>query len=258
MPRPMDSNEPMFDSDDTPVDQMDTGVSSTVATVEAPSVFDPVLHHTRTLEVLEQTYVVVRNVKISQGSSLGDDHAARVKVEQAFASQRAHFEEYVRHLEGHFQSQMLVGTAQLAQVRGEAERLGSELLVASAALESRDKVHRELNETIRRDSEAKARMDGEIRKLQEVVHLGKLENVALSGRVRDLERNVSVGTSHHRDVSKGIDRLHEALLSLGDSITTNIGVVNNNTKCINDALHVVREDTPYPPPHPTTFGIGWR
>ena len=86
-------------------------------------------------------------------------------------------------------------------------------------------------------------MDGEIRKLQEVIHLGKLENVALSGRVRDLEHNVSVGTSHHRDVSKGIDRLHEALLSLGDSITTNIGVVNTNTKCINDALHVVREDT---------------
>ena len=130
----------MFDSDDKPVDQMDTGVTSTVATVEAPSVFDPVLHHTRTLEVLEQTYVTVRNVKISQGSSLEDDHAARVKVEQAFASQRAHFEEYVHHLEGHFQNQMFVGSAQLAEVRGEAEQLSSDLRVASAALESRDSV----------------------------------------------------------------------------------------------------------------------
>ena len=75
------------------------------------------------------------------------------------------------------------------------------------------------------------------------MHGSKLENVALSGRVRELERTISVGTSQHRDVSKGIDRLHEALLSLGDSITTNIGIVNNNTKCINDALHVVSEDT---------------
>ena len=93
MPRPMDNNEPMFDSDDKPVDQMDTGVNSTVVTVEAPNVFDPVLHRNRTLKVLEQTYVTVRKVKVSQGTTLEDDHAARVEVERGFASQRAHFEE---------------------------------------------------------------------------------------------------------------------------------------------------------------------
>ena len=75
------------------------------------------------------------------------------------------------------------------------------------------------------------------------MHKGKLENSALSSQVSELERNISLGTSHHRDVSSGIDRLHEALLSLGDSITTNIGIVNDNTKCISNALHVVHEDT---------------
>ena len=55
MPSLMDSNEPMFDSDDKPVDQMDTGVNSTVVAVEAPNVFDPILHRNRTLEVLEQS-----------------------------------------------------------------------------------------------------------------------------------------------------------------------------------------------------------
>ena len=32
-------------------------------------------------------------------------------------------------------------------------------------------------------------------------------------------------------------------MSLGDLITTNIGIVNDNTKCVNDALHAVHEDT---------------
>ena len=107
----MPSQEPMFDNDGGPVDHMDTGDASAVTTVEAPQIFDPVLHHNRTLEVLEQTYVTVRNVKISQGSTLEDDHAARVEVKRAFALQRAHFEEYVRRLEGHFQNQMSVGSA---------------------------------------------------------------------------------------------------------------------------------------------------
>ena len=206
----MDSQEPVLNIDGGPVDHMDTGDASAVeaATVEAPLIFDPVLHRTRTLEVLEQTYVTVRSVKINQGTSLDDDYAARVEVERAFALQRAHFEEYVRHLEGHFQNQMSIGSAQLVEVRREAERLSSDLRIASAALESRNKVARELNKTISRDSEVKARMDGEICQLREVVHASKLENVALSGRVKELERNISFGTSHHRDMSNGIHRLH--------------------------------------------------
>ena len=117
MPSPMDSQEPMFDSDNKqPVAQMDTGVTSTVTTMEAPQVFDPEHHHNCTLEVLEQMYVTVRKIKISQGHTLEDDYAARVEVERAFASQRAHFEEYVRHLEGHFQTQMSIGSAQLVKV----------------------------------------------------------------------------------------------------------------------------------------------
>ena len=78
----MDSQEPMFDSDGGPVDHMDTGDASAVTTVEAPLIFHPVFHRTRTLEVLEQTYVTVRSVKISQGASLDDDHAARVEALQ--------------------------------------------------------------------------------------------------------------------------------------------------------------------------------
>ena len=228
-----------------PVDlmNMDTGDGLAVTTVEAPLVFDPALQHTRTLEVLDQTYVTVRRVKISQGSSLEDDHVARVEVERAFASQRSQFEEYVLHLEGHFRHQMSVGSAQLVEAREEVKGLASNLRVASASLESRDRIAHELNETIRRDAEIKSRMDRVIRQLQGVVHGSKLENMALSNRVRELERTISVGTSQHRDVSTGIERLHEALLSLGDSITTNISIVNNNTKCINDALHMVHEDT---------------
>ena len=176
----------MLSIDGWPVDHMDTGDALTVTTVEAPLAFDPALHRTRTLEVLEQTYVTVRSVKISQGNSLEDDHAARVEVERAFALQRSHFEEYVHHLEGHFRHQMSIGSAELVEARREAEGLASDLRVASATLESRDNVARELNETIRRDSEIKARMDGEIRQLQEVVHGSKLENVALSEPARSL------------------------------------------------------------------------
>ena len=244
MPSPMDSQEPMFDSDDKPpVDQMDTGVTSTVTTVEAPQVFDPVHHHNRTLEVLEQTYVTVRKVKLSQGQTLEDDHAARVEVERAFASQRAHFEEYVRHLEGHFQTQMSIGSAQLVEVQGEAEHLRSDLRIASAGLDSGDNVIRELNEIIRRDSEVKARIDGELRQLRDILHTGKLDNSAFSSRVKELEHNISLGTSHPGDVSSGIDRLYKALLSVGDSISNNISIVSDNTKCINNPLHVVHEDT---------------
>ena len=87
---PMDSPEPVFTIYGGPVDHMDTGEALTVTTVEAALVFDPV-RRARTLEVLEQTYVTVRSVKISQGNSLEDDHAARVEVERAFASQRSHF-----------------------------------------------------------------------------------------------------------------------------------------------------------------------
>ena len=76
-----------------------------------------------------------------------------------------------------------------------------------------------MNETIRRDSEVKPRIDGELRQLRDIVHTGKLENSALSSRVKELERNISLGTSHHRDVSSGVDGLHDALLSLSDSIT---------------------------------------
>ena len=74
----VDSPEPMFDRDTEPVDHMDPGVASTVTTVEAPQLFDLVLHHNRTLEVLEQTYVTVRNIKISQGNTLEDDHLSRI------------------------------------------------------------------------------------------------------------------------------------------------------------------------------------
>ena len=73
-----DSQEPVLHIEGGPVDLMDTGDGLAVTTVEAPLVFDPALQHTRTLEVLDQTYVTVRRVKISQGSSLEDDHAARV------------------------------------------------------------------------------------------------------------------------------------------------------------------------------------
>ena len=205
----MESQEPAFYIDGGPVDHMDTGEGFTVATVEAPVVFDPDLRRARTLEVLEQTYVTVRSVKISQGNSLDDDHVARVEVERAFATQRSHFEEYVHHLEGHFRHQMSIGSAQLAEARREGEELASNLRVASSTLESRDSIARELNETIRRDSEAKTRMEREIHHLREVVNGSKLENIALSGRVRELERTISVGTSQHRDVSTGIDRLHE-------------------------------------------------
>ena len=167
----------MFDSEDKqPVNQMDTGVTSTITTVEARQTFDSEFHDSRTLEVLEQTYVMVKKVKMSEGQTLEDGHDARVQVERALASQRRHFEEYVRQLEGHFQTQMSIGSAQLVEVQGEAECLCSGLRIVSAGLDSREIIIRELNETIRRASEVKACTDGELRQFQDIVHKGKLDN----------------------------------------------------------------------------------
>ena len=59
------------------------------------------------------------------------------------------------HLEGHFRHQMSVGSAQLVEAREEVKGLTSDLRVASASLESRDRIAHELNETIRRDAEIK-------------------------------------------------------------------------------------------------------
>ena len=84
------------------------------------------MYHNRTLKVLEQMYVTVRKVKVSQGQTIEDDHRARVQIERAFASQHTHFEDYMRQLEGHFQTQVSIGSAQLVEVKGEAERLRSD------------------------------------------------------------------------------------------------------------------------------------
>ena len=129
------------------------------------------------------------------------------------------------------------------EVKGEAERLSSAYQIASAKIDSRDNIIRELEETVRRISEARSLADVELKRLNDIISKGTMDNSILSNKVRELEHIVSLGTSHHRDVSSGINKIHEALLSPGDSITNHLNIINDNSNNVNSAVSAMQDDT---------------
>ena len=221
--------------------QIDHGDTSTITTVEAPRVEQFAFHMedelNRTLEVVQETYVQVRRVKLSQGTTIENDHDARVQIEQAFATQRGQFQEYVKHLETQFLAQLTVGRGEHAATHSEIERLNSRLRLASSNLSSHDVIIGELQEPIKRASDTNGSDARELLHYKEVVHRGTMENRVLIEKVKELETSISLkAESHQHDVTSGISKLQETLVHLGGTLTKNIDIVSSNTKCINNHL----------------------